>query len=149
MVGVAGGLVAVGVFVGVVVLVGVGVVVFVAVAVFVGVPLGVFVGVAVFVATRVGVQVAVGVDVASSVGTDIDDHVLAPLATTAGAGGFALSIWLTGSAFWTIADSIGRTAIVLAEGRTARMKKVIRVRTAIVSVVLVRFVLIASSFLVT
>ena len=140
------GLVAVGVLVGGLVDVGV----LVGGLVDVGVLVGGLVGVAVFVATKVGVQVAVGVDVASSVGTAIDDHVLAPSATSAGAGGSALSIWLTGSAFWALAGSIGRTAIVLAEGRTAStMKKVIKVRTAIKSVVLVRLVFIASSFLVT
>ncbi len=137
-----------GVLVGVAVFVGVFVAVEVFVGVLVGVLLGVFVGVAVFVATRVGVQVAVGVDVASSVHTGIDSHALIPLATGAGAGGSALSIWPTDSAFWALADSIGRTAVVLVKGRTARMRKVIRVRTAMVSVVLMCLGFIADSFLV-
>ncbi len=138
-----------GVLVGVQVSVGVVVAVEVFVGVLVGVLLGVFVGVAVFVGSKVGVQVAVGVDVASSVDTDVDDHALRPSATAAGAGGSASSVWPTDSAFWALADSIGRTAVVLAEGRTARMRKVIRVRTAMVSVVLVRLGFIASSLLDT
>ena len=138
-----------GVFVGVAVFVGV----FVAVDVSVGVCVAV--AVAVFVATNVAVQVAVGVDVVSSVDTDIDTHVLRPsgigvgVRTASEVGGSALSIWPANSAFWALAGCIGRTAVVLAEGRVARIRNVIRVRTAIVSVVLVRLDFIADSLLGT